>query len=727
MFGVNLPTEVIVSLISSVIGVLLVAVVSYVLTRRKTHAETEKLIAETEKIKAEAEKVKTETREDTEAKIAELLAEFGNNDRLDETQSNLPTQNFFFGRKKELESIADALTPESRGWGVLIDGPGGIGKTALAIQAGHLAFVTQFPRKIFLSAKRHELTSSGKQPLDDFMLTTYMALLVELGRELGDETISKKEPSQRPKLVNKLLSNERALLIIDNVESFEPEERIRLYQFLNYLPSFCKAIVTSRRRTDIDARVIRLGRLDRGAALTMIKKLAENNSRLRRTSDQEREMLYELTNGNPLLIRWIAGQLEREGSQCRTIAEAWQFMKEAPAGNDPLEYIFGDIVGTLTESEMAVLAALVHFFHPAKVEWIAELANLSEPVAQTALEDLSDRALLEPDEEEKLFFLPRSTMTFLLKKQRQQVAQSGNRLINWAYNLIMENGWMNFDRYPTLEAQWPAVVAALQLFVQVDVALFQGVCSALNNFLDYTGRLDEKLILNLEAEEKAVAANDFHQAGWRAYSMGNVFRARGQPEKVLECAVRAGSHWEKAQVGLREQAMVIQLRGWGYELKKDYSAAITAYKEMSELDRLRLPEGIEDLVVDLVDLSHVELLSDDYDAAEEHILEALQIAKKSNDKRGVENCIRVQAKLALAREEWATAEKLANEALPLINEQGNLESLGEIYHTMAKALIKQDRPEEGLHYIKYAVAILKHLGAPALAGAMETLQEYLQE
>ena len=53
--------------------------------------------------------------------------------------STLPTQPYFFGREKELAIIADAISPEARTWGVLIDGPGGIGKTALAIRAGHLA------------------------------------------------------------------------------------------------------------------------------------------------------------------------------------------------------------------------------------------------------------------------------------------------------------------------------------------------------------------------------------------------------------------------------------------------------------------------------------------------------------------------------------------------------------------------------------------------------------
>src|SRR5215207_1244464 len=63
------------------------------------------------------------------------------------TGSTLPHQPYFFGRERELAIIADAISPDSRTWGALIDGPGGIGKTALAIRAAHLAPPTFFERK----------------------------------------------------------------------------------------------------------------------------------------------------------------------------------------------------------------------------------------------------------------------------------------------------------------------------------------------------------------------------------------------------------------------------------------------------------------------------------------------------------------------------------------------------------------------------------------------------
>ena len=144
--------------------------------------------------------------------------------------SSLPTQPFFFGREKELASIAEAIQPESRTWGALIDGPGGIGKTALAVRAGHLAPAAHYSRKIFLSAKVRELTPRGEQKLEDFMLPNYLALLAELAREMGDTELARVPENERANAVRRALADERALIVIDNVETFEEAERDRLYQ-----------------------------------------------------------------------------------------------------------------------------------------------------------------------------------------------------------------------------------------------------------------------------------------------------------------------------------------------------------------------------------------------------------------------------------------------------------------------------------------------------------------
>ncbi len=177
--------------------------------------------------------------QDALAKIAELEAQLGGGAPA-EAQSNLPRLPYFFGREDELAQIAEALAPDARGWGMLIDGPGGIGKTALAIHAAQQAPAELFPRKIFLSAKVRELTSGGEQPLADFITPDYMALLTEL----GDDAIGKSDPAERPKLVRDRLARERALLVLDNLETLPEPERVRS----RFIPTSARRIWLGRRR-----------------------------------------------------------------------------------------------------------------------------------------------------------------------------------------------------------------------------------------------------------------------------------------------------------------------------------------------------------------------------------------------------------------------------------------------------------------------------------------------
>lgn len=637
-------------------------------------------------------------------------------------QSSLPHQLYFFGREEELERIADALSPEARSWGVLIDGPGGVGKTALAICAGHLAPVEDFPLKIFLSAKVRELTPSGEQPLQDFMLPNYMALLLELAAELGEKELARTPPDERANAVRHMLKDKRALIVIDNVETFDEPERARLYQFLSRLPSTCKAIVTSRRRTDIDARIIRLDRLARKDALDLMAELAKSNPRLDNASESEWNDLYELTGGNPLIIKWVVGQLGRSGSNCRTIAEACAFLKSAPKDNDPLEYVFGDLLETFTENQTALLAALTHFTQPAKIEWVAELAGLTPVVTRTALEDLADRALLVSDETTQRFYLPTLAATFLNSRRPEAIRETGDRLIAHVYALAMENGYEKHERFPLLEEEWPAIAAALPLFLQSDNARLQRLCDALEPFLSFSGRWDEIISLDEQAEERAIAAGDFRAAGQRAFSSGWIYQYRNQGVEALAAASRCEEHWQKSGAGLQEKANVLHLRGHGYQIEKNYAAATAAYEEYMELYRNQ-PKNGEILAIGFNHLALVEKDAGNYPAAEINYREAIRISKKINDQQGVAIYTSNLADLILKMESWPAAEAIARESLACSESFGSAHLIGSSCFYLAKALARQGRLQEALPYARRAAQILGRMKSSEAKEAQELLEE----
>src|SRR5206468_2672898 len=129
------------------------------------------------------------------------------------------------------------------------------------------------------------------------------------------------------------------------------------------------------------------------------------------------------------------------------------------------------------------------------------------------------------------------------------------------------------------------------------------------------GRWDEWLALSRDAEKRAVATEDFYNAGWRAYVGGMLHFLRGQSTEVLTSADRAEAHWRESEAGPHEKAAAIRLRGQAYTLAKDYSPAVVAFREAAELDR-SLGRETEDVADALNDLAIVKRLTGDLDGAE---------------------------------------------------------------------------------------------------------------
>ena len=655
----------------------------------------EKLKDFKQRIQADYTRDSFTTPDDLRAKVANALSHYVANHHSVSTSSpvyeprkptgsTLPTQPFFFGRAAELASIAEALAPESRTWGALIDGPGGIGKTALAIRAAHLARVDIFERKIFISAKVRELRPEGEKPLTDFTRPDYLAMLTELARELREVSIPHLPPDQRANALRLALANKRALIVFDNLETLPEDERTRLFQFLERLPAGNKAIVTSRRRADTGGITIRLDRLNRLDALELLDKLAANNPKLKSATPEQRDQFYSITQGNPLLMRWIAGQVGREGSRCRTIADACAFLTAAPAGNDPLEYIFGDLLETASTDETKVLAALTHFSLPAKAQWIAQMTGLPERAAETALEDLSDRSILTADVEARAFSLPPLAAQFIKTRRPDAVAKTGDTLCDHAYALAMQYGGdANYAGLKMLDAEWNLLAAALPRLLQGENERLQEVYSHLDQFLDFTGRWDEALWLCSVAEERAQLAGCKEIAGWRAYQAGMTYYRRNQAAELLACAERAAAHW--ADSAPRLKSFAIGLRGIGHEMQQDYPVAIAAYREVLEIRRALSAES-DDVAIVLNDLAEAERANQDYAAAERDFREALRIAKNVKYQEGVATYTGNLAELALDREQWAEAEALAREALVLAEKVGREELIALDCHSVAKAL-----------------------------------------
>lgn len=622
--------------------------------------------------------------------------------------STLPSRRPFFGRAKELADVAKFLHPDHQGWGVVLDGPGGMGKTALALEAAHRAPAEFYPLKLFITAKSRRLDPDGVRDLHDHRVDDYYALLTEIGLALGRDDIQRTTQEGRAELVRHALAAQRVLLVLDNLESFSREERRRIYDLLEILPAGCRAIVTSRRRDETAARTLRLDKLDFAAAQELLASLGKNSPAIAQLTEAEQRQFYAETGGNPSLLTWSAAQLGRARGRCRTVTEAVQRLHEAhrqhkiDEHNDPLEFVFGDLLDTFSADETAVLAALAYFPEPARLPWLLPLAEISESAALTALDDLRDRALLIEDEASVTWFLPPLAAHFLRQRRPEAIGVAGQRLAEEAYALAVRHGGDGNAPFVELEAAWPSIHAALPLLIGGESVRLQKVCNALFEFLDFSGRWDVRLRLSQEAQAKALAAGNYDNMGWHAaHQAGRV-------------------HWRKAGAGARKRANSIRLRGLDYQSRKDYPAALSAYQEALELWRSLNPESV-DVVIGLNSLANVKQESGDQASAEADFREALSIARRIEYREGIALCTGNLAELFVARQDWPAAERWASEALVLASCVSRLDVNALNHHTLAQALLHQQRAAEALPHAREAVATYTRLRHRDLAEAQSTL------
>ena len=227
---------------------------------------------------------------------------------------NLPQPEYglFVGRENEKKELIKLLRPhpESIYYVMTILGVGGVGKSALALEIAHyyrqrysdLSVQEKFDAIIWFSAKETVLVEDeihSRWPVQKKIDDLYSVIAGVLGH---DETLkgvaSLEEQDQK---IRKLLSSQRTLLILDNLETVDDE---RLLDFILHPPTPTKIIVTTRHWVSV-AYPIKLEGMPYNDAKSLIEQQRKiGNVQL---SEEETEKLIHLTGGVPLAIVWSIG------------------------------------------------------------------------------------------------------------------------------------------------------------------------------------------------------------------------------------------------------------------------------------------------------------------------------------------------------------------------------------------------------------------------------------
>jgi tetratricopeptide (TPR) repeat protein len=241
----------------------------------------------------------------------------------------------------------------------------------------------------------------------------------------------------------------------------------------------------------------------------------------------------------------------------------------------------------------------------------------------------------------------------------------------------------------------------------------------LHQFLNFSGRWDEEILLNQMVEQNAIKENDNHGAGLSAFYIGYIHFVRKQADEVLSCALRAETYWKEAHP--REKATAMRLLGLGYQLKGEHSKSIELFKESLATYQSIDPE-MQEVIVLLNDLAVIHREIGNHGLAEKYYQDALIIAKKNNDTEQIAGLTGNLAHLYIDDKKWEEGFTYANEALVVSEKINRLDFIAIDSMHLARIHSHKHNYEQALPLVHRAIEIFTRLRMPDnLRWAQETL------
>ncbi|MBD2195169.1 MULTISPECIES: tetratricopeptide repeat protein [Calothrix] len=648
---------------------------------------------------------------------------------------NLPRNtDVFVGRKAEIARCMEALSPEERGWGVAIDGIGGMGKTALALEVAHKARKQAlFDAYLFVSAKTTWLTTEGVRQ-ETLALSSLDSFCREFAKGLGQtDIVNITNSTERRRALLDCLRGRRVLLIWDNLETLNTEEREMIAEFLRKLPTPNKAIITSRRRTGESALTIRLDRLLKEEALELMREKGRLYPRLAQelnaTKPEILTALYEAAGGNPLALDWTLGQVAHKGY---SIHFALERLRNAANSADLYGFLFADAAKTLTKNDCTVLSALAVFRTPATKAALADATDLALTEIQVAVEQLVTLSLVNDLDGER-FGLHPLTRTYIRAAisgtdtiGTQPLGQiffdsaAQRKVLRYWVDYAQKYGGDGKDTYKTydkLEAEWQnleSVATTLReiagipgtLKDQQAAQMLIDLQSALYNFLWFRGYWDEVVRLSEWRYQAGKALNQWSDAGWGAYNVAFIYYNRAETERAASWAAQMAEAMERGG-SRRDQGAAIQFQGLIAEQRQNWAEAERLYQEDLAISR-ELGEE-EDEAIALSDLGGVARSQGQYDRAESYYKQALAVDAKLGDKEGQATYCGNLGELALDRNQPTAARPWFEHELALAQEVGRQDLVADAQAGLARVLEEEGRYTEALPLAQAALEIRERL------------------
>jgi tetratricopeptide (TPR) repeat protein len=652
--------------------------------------------------------------------------------------NNLPRRQAFFGRDKELETVMRALNPDDRTWGVLLDGIGGIGKSAIAIESAHRVHdAGLFEAFVFVTAKTSILDPNGIKELSP-LARTLDEFFNETARILGQSRITKLTGEEKRHALIDALQSIQTLLIYDNLETLSKEEQEEIADFLRELPQGCKAIITSRRRGGEGGVWLRVGKLDWDAARGIIDNQMSLDAgladRLNHAGGARWQELFDETNGSPLVLVHTLGLMRLRA------ALTFDGVLEMLRGNQNEElqkFIFHEARKELTENDRVALGALSFFVPSAPFETWMLVAKVSRNALETTIERLIALSLVNIIIGEERYALHPLTRVFVREEVLVDEAAAheiGLRFAQCWLGYVKQYGGEEKESYKTynqLDAEWANLDTAADWLAHARseyadntelAEMLSDFAMSLMQFLQFRGRWDELIRLGIMGYDAASASGNWIAASSIASTCFEICSSRGLENyaEVWSTKTVAATKKMMGEMGVafpkNKTRKMRKKATWtgksGQIITDSFNSLLKSIRSVPgnrEMKQKAIYRAKQALIHFYKAIGEAALAENNYSLANQNYHKALDLARKSNDKQNHQLITYKLGEIALAHGHLKRARKWFDETLSLAQEIHNVVSIADAQYGLARVYKAEEQSELSLSLAQEALKVYERL------------------
>jgi hypothetical protein len=283
---------------------------------------------------------------------------------------NIPDERYYPlpGRETHLDQLMEVLQDPQGLPIVVIEGLGGLGKTAMAVELARRALKQELFAHIVGDSAKQELFAGGEIVQLREATLDFDHLLDAIARQLGRWEMATLKPEEKRIRISHLLREKPHLLLVDNLETVENANS--LVAQLRSLLDGSRAIVTSRKKVQCDfARSIALEALEVEDTLFFLRTDAQQRGvqQILEASEEDLVEIHRTTGGTPLALKLVVAQagfleldriLEQLGQAHGQIypfvfRQSWEQL--SPTAQRVLIYIGKTVVTTVSWEELEMV------------------------------------------------------------------------------------------------------------------------------------------------------------------------------------------------------------------------------------------------------------------------------------------------------------------------------------------------------------------------------------